>query len=152
MSLVRYEWNLLGPTDSRPVALLPRVEVMEETDRYVLRADLPGVAPQDTEITVEQGVLTLQAQRPAQHPQTTATRFQRRFALPEDADAEQIAARSTHGVLEIGIAKLAKAQPRRITVEAACGMMGVGGRMAHPPCDGPDPGRPGCPPARDSLQ
>ena len=119
MSLVRYEWNLLGPTDSRPVALLPRVEVMEETDRYVLRADLPGVAPQDTEITVEHGVLTLQAQRPAQHPQTTATRFQRRFALPEDADAEQIAARSTHGVLEIGIAKLAKAQPRRITVEAA---------------------------------
>jgi HSP20 family protein len=119
MSLVRYEWNLLGAADTRPVALLPRVEVQEEAGRYVLRADLPGVAPQDTQITVEQGVLTLEAQRPASHPQGTVTRFQRRFALPEDADAEQITARSHHGVLEVGIAKLAKVQPRRITVEAA---------------------------------
>jgi HSP20 family protein len=47
------------------------------------------------------------------------TRFQRRFALPEDADAEQISARSSHGVLEVAIAKLTKVQPRRITVEAA---------------------------------
>ena len=119
MSLVRYEWSLLNPVDARPVALLPRVEVQEEAGRYVLRADLPGVAPQDTQITVEQGVLTLEAQRPAAHPQGTATRFQRRFALPEDADAEQISARSVHGVLEVTIAKLAKVQPRRITVEAA---------------------------------
>ena len=119
MSLVRYEWNLLGPSDSRPLALLPRVEVQEEADRYVLRADLPGVAPQDTQITVEQGVLTLDAQRPAHHPQGTVTRFQRRFALPEDADAERITARSAHGVLEISLGKLAKLQPRRITVEAA---------------------------------
>lgn len=119
MSLVRYEWSLLNPVDARPVALLPRVEVQEEAGRYVLRPDLPGVAPQDTTITVEQGVLTLEAQRPASHPQGTATRFQRRFALPEDADAEQIGARSVHGVLEVSIAKLAKVQPRRITVEAA---------------------------------
>jgi len=119
MSLVRYEWNLLGPTDSRPVASLPRVEVLEETGRYVLRADLPGVAPQDTLIMVEKGVLTLQAQRPAQHPQARATRFQRRFVLSPDADADQITVRSHHGVLEVGIAKLAKVQPRRITVEAA---------------------------------
>jgi len=119
MSLMRYEWSLLNPADARPLALLPRVEAQEEADRYVLRADLPGVAPQDTQITVEQGVLTLEAQRPASHPQGTATRFQRRFALPEDADAEQISARSSHGVLEVAIAKLTKVQPRRITVEAA---------------------------------
>lgn len=119
MSLMRYEWSLLNPTDARPLALLPRVEAQEEADRYVLRADLPGVAPQDTQITVEQGVLTLEAQRPASHPQGTVTRFQRRFALPEDADAEQISARSSHGVLEVAIAKLTKVKPRRITVEAA---------------------------------
>lgn len=118
MSLLRYEWSL--PTaDTRPVALLPRVEAQEEADRYLLRADLPGVAPQDTQITVEQGVLTLEAQRPALHPQGTTTRFRRRFALPEDADAGQISARSAHGVLEVSIAKLARPQPRRITVEAA---------------------------------
>lgn len=122
MSLVRYEWSLLSPdrgADTRPLALLPRVETHEESDRYVLRADLPGVAPQDTQITVEQGVLTLEAQRQPSHPQGTATRFLRRFALPEDADAERIGARSAHGVLEVSIAKLAKVQPRRITVEAA---------------------------------
>lgn len=128
MSLVRYDWSLMNRLhreleqaldQSGPVALIPRVESREETGRYLLRADLPGVAPEQIEITAEQGILTLKAQRNQAPSTDDVVTYQRRFSLPEDADAEQITARSTHGVLEISIAKLAKAQPRRITVEAA---------------------------------
>jgi len=51
--------------------------------------------------------------------QSGAVSYQRRFTLPEDAQAEDITARSHHGVLEISIGKTPKVQPRRITVEAA---------------------------------
>ena len=128
MSLVRYDWNLMNRLhrdfeqalgQSGPVALVPRIESREEAARYVLRADLPGVAPEQIEITADQGVLTLKAARGGTENAAERVTYQRRFALPEDADAEQITARSAHGVLEIAIAKLVKAQPRRITVEAA---------------------------------
>lgn len=128
MSLVRYDWSLMNRLHREleqalgqggPVALIPRVESREEPGRYVLRADLPGVAPEHIEITAEQGILTLKAQRGQAPDADDLVTYQRRFSLPEDANAEQITARSAHGVLEISIAKLAKAQPRRITVEAA---------------------------------
>jgi HSP20 family protein len=45
--------------------------------------------------------------------------YLRRFTLPEDAAPEHISARSSHGVLEISVAKQPKVEPRRITVEAA---------------------------------
>lgn len=120
MTLAQYEWNLLNRLNERnPVALIPRVEVSEQADSYLLRADLPGVLPADIEITTEEGVLTLKAERKSFADAGLAVRLQRRFALPQDADVEQISARSQHGVLEIRIAKLAKLQPRRIQVEAA---------------------------------
>lgn len=128
MSLVRYDWTLMNRLhreleqalgQSGPIALIPRVESREEATRYVLRADLPGVAPEHIDITAEQGILTLKAQRGSADNAAELVTYQRRFSLPEDADAELITARSTHGVLEISIAKLVKAQPRRITVEAA---------------------------------
>lgn len=128
MSLARYDWTLMSLNreleralrhDSGAVALIPRVESREEAGRYVVRADLPGVAPSDIEITTEEGVLSLKALRRTANEETGTVTYQRRFALPDEADAEQITARSAHGVLEIAIGKLAKAQPRRITVEAA---------------------------------
>lgn len=111
MSLVRYDFRL-APTAT--TALLPHVSVQEEADRYVLRADLPGVLPTDIEITSLEGVLTLKAAR--HNPDAS---YLRRFTLPDDAAAEQITARSSHGVLEVSIAKQPKIEPRRINVEAA---------------------------------
>ena len=68
----------------------------------------------DIEITTEDGVLTLKATR--RNPETN---YLRRFTLPEDAASDQITARSSHGVLEIAVAKQPKVEPRRIAVEAA---------------------------------
>ena len=75
MTIVHYEpWRLFNRVFSEGVAApaagnsssvtwLPVVDVLEEADRFVVRADLPGVDPKDVEITAEKGVLTVRGQR-----------------------------------------------------------------------------------------
>ncbi len=106
---------------------IPAVDIREDQDRYVLRADLPGVDPKDIEITMENGVLTIRGERSESNEENRdgyrrveriSGRFFRRFTLPDTADAEKIAANGKHGVLEVTIPKHAKVQPRRISVQA----------------------------------
>ena len=128
MTFVRYSpWTTL-PRPVRDSALVPDVDVREAADQYHISVDLPGVAPADIAVTTEHGVLTIRAERQTAENITaegysrierrTGT-YLRRFTLPDDADAGAIAARSVHGVLEVTIGKQAKAQPRRVEVEAA---------------------------------
>jgi len=105
----------------------PAVDIKEETDRFVILADLPGVDPKDIEITMEKGVLTLKGERSTEKKEEregfkrierARGTFYRRFSLPDTADAEKIDAHSRDGVLEIVLPKHEKVQPRRITVNA----------------------------------
>ena len=106
----------------------PAVDIIEEKERFVLRADLPGVNAEDIDINMEKGVLSLSGER------TTETRdeedgvrrfervsgkFYRRFTLPESADADAITAKSANGILEVVIPKQPQVQARRIEVQAA---------------------------------
>ena len=104
----------------------PAVDIMEEADRFVLHADLPGVNPKDIDITMENGVLSLKGQRVYEDKEETDKyrrvervrgTFLRRFSLPDAVDAEGISAKSHNGVLEVIVPKSQQAQPRRITVE-----------------------------------
>lgn len=115
-----------GPESN--VSWIPAVDVVEESERFVVRADLPGVDPKDVEITAEAGVLTLRGKREAvkreeragyERTERVAGSFVRRFTLPETAQADAITARQVNGVLEVTIPKQPKLQPRRIEVQAA---------------------------------
>jgi HSP20 family protein len=128
MTFVRYSpWTTL-PRPVRDSALVPDVDVREAAEQYHISVDLPGVAPADISVTTEHGVLTIRAERNATEAMTTegysrierrTGTYLRRFTLPDDADAAAITARSAHGVLEVTIGKQARAQPRRVEVEAA---------------------------------
>jgi HSP20 family protein len=107
---------------------VPAVDIVEENDRFLLRADVPGVDRSDIDVSMEDGVLTIAGERHTEKHEDAegvrryervSGRFHRRFALPETADAEGITARSANGILEVSIAKQPVVQPRRITVEAA---------------------------------
>ncbi len=107
---------------------VPAVDVVEESDRFVLRADLPGVDPKDITISMENGSLSLTGERHSEKSQNAnglhrierlSGKFYRRFSLPESADAENITAKSANGILEVAIPKKPLVQSRRITVEAA---------------------------------
>ncbi|MCG8436232.1 MAG: Hsp20/alpha crystallin family protein [Gammaproteobacteria bacterium] len=104
----------------------PAVDVREEDNRYVLRADLPGVDSKDIDITMEDGSLTIRGSRETskeeegegfRRVERVSGSFYRRFTLPDTADAENISAESKNGVLEIVIPKQPKVQPKRINVK-----------------------------------
>lgn len=104
---------------------VPRVDVKEEGDRFVLYADLPGIDPDDIEVSMEKGLLTIKGERRSESSEETERysrverrygSFHRRFALPDSADPEGIQAHGRNGVLEITIPKRPETAPRRIQV------------------------------------
>jgi HSP20 family protein len=119
----------LARTDDNNVAdYVPAVDVVEENDRFVLRADLPGVDPQSISIDMENGALSLAGERHSEKTGNTnglhriersSGKFFRRFGLPESADSDNITAKTANGILEVVIPKKQQVQTRRITVEAA---------------------------------
>ena len=106
----------------------PAVDIVEEKDRYLLRADVPGVKPEHIAVNMENGMLTVSGER---HDESTKEsqgmrrvervtgKFYRRFSLPDTADAKEISAKSADGILEVVIPKQPEVQARRITVESA---------------------------------
>lgn len=109
-------------------AWLPAVDVIEDKDRFLLRADVPGVDRADIDVSLEDGVLTIAGRRRAEdrdegqdvwRAERLTGRFVRRFTLPESIDPTGATARCAEGILELVIPKAPDVQPRRITVEAA---------------------------------
>lgn len=107
---------------------VPAVDILEEKDRFVLRADVPGVNPDAIEISMEKGILTVAGERREEanvefdglkRIERVSGRFRRRFTLPEVADADNITAKTANGILEVTIPKQPEVQPRRIAVQAA---------------------------------
>ena len=105
---------------------MPLVDIEESDERFVIRADLPGVAPDAIEISMVDGVLTLRGERSAEEgvPPTALRRaerprgsFYRRFSLPDGVDAGAISARAEHGVLTVTIPRRGATNPRRIVVD-----------------------------------
>ena len=103
----------------------PLVDIREEPERFVLYADIPGVDPQDIEVQMDRGLLTIKGQRQAEGGGDNARfsrierlhgAFHRRFALPDSADPEGIQAHGRNGVLEVVIPKRPESKPRRIKV------------------------------------
>lgn len=105
---------------------VPPVDIKEETERFVIHADIPGVDPADIDVHMEKGILSISGTRETHKEEeregfkrTERARgsFLRRFSLPDTADAEKISAKCKNGVLEVVIPKHAQLQPRKIAVE-----------------------------------
>ncbi|HHH38442.1 MAG TPA: Hsp20/alpha crystallin family protein [Sedimenticola sp.] len=106
---------------------IPAVDIKEEDDKYVLHADIPGVKPEEIEVSMDNGVLTIRGERKQESEEEKENYkriervhgiFYRRFSLPDDADAEKITAKGENGVLEVTIPKMESQQPRKIEVQS----------------------------------
>jgi HSP20 family protein len=106
---------------------VPRVDIKEEAERFVILADLPGIDPEHVEVLMDKGILSIKGERSSEAVEQSERfsrierrygSFHRRFALPDTADAEGITASGHNGVLEIVIPKRPQATPRRIQVGA----------------------------------
>jgi HSP20 family protein len=122
-SLIRWEPAAFGASATR--RFVPALDVLEHEDRYVLRADLPGVDESDIDLSLDKNVLTLSGTREHRSEERTdgyvrverATgAFRRSLTLPEGVDGEQIAATFDKGVLEVSIPKPAARRPRKLAI------------------------------------
>lgn len=126
----RYARDLSQARGSRGDAVAawrPASSIVENQDEYVVSADLPAVKREDVSVTVENHILTIKGERRVEKTAEKETEhrresyygvFERRFSLPEDANAEGISAESKDGVLTVRIPKEKPSQPevRSITV------------------------------------
>jgi HSP20 family protein len=103
-----------------------RVEDYVQEGNYVLRAELPGLDPaKDVEVSVEDGTLTIHAERREEHEEPHHSEFRygsfsRSVTLPRGADTEHITAGYDKGILQVSVpVPEAKAGGRRIEISHA---------------------------------
>lgn len=102
----------------------PAVDVAEETDKIVVKVEVPGMNENDLKVSFEDGLLTVSGERQFERKddrnyhriERTYGSFVRKFTLPRSVDAQKIGANYVNGVLEIEIPKLEEAKPRQIQI------------------------------------
>ncbi len=108
----------------------PRVDVSETDKEIVVSAELPGIEPEDINITLEHNMLTLSGEKRAEKEEKDKRyyrlersygSFQRSIPLPEGIDEDKIDASFKHGVLTITLPKTAEAQQKRKQIEVKTG-------------------------------
>jgi HSP20 family molecular chaperone IbpA len=103
----------------------PPVDIYETAEGLVLLADLPGVAPQDLEVRLEDNVLTINGKAKPVRTDAPIYReyelfpFFRQFELSEQIDQAKVSADLKHGVLTLHLPKTEKAKPRQIAVQVS---------------------------------
>lgn len=110
---------------------VPALDVSERNDAYLVTIELPGVDPQNVDISFEQNVLSVSGAKATAlstandadvrvyaNERASGT-FERSIRLPEFVDGDNISAQSSNGLLEITIPKAQVAQPRKIEVKVA---------------------------------
>jgi HSP20 family protein len=105
---------------------IPAMDLVEEGDHYVLRADLPGLNEDDVKIELEDNVLTIAGERKAEHEERkegfyrierSSGMFSRSLTLPEGVNADAVRAAFDKGVLEVRIPKPEQRKPRKVAIQ-----------------------------------
>ena len=106
---------------------MPPVDIIEEKDRILLTAELPGFLPEQVEVQMEGGVLTLKGERKFEgenegrnyhRVERSYGQFVRSFTLPNNVNREAIQATFHDGLLSIELPKREEAKPRQIKISA----------------------------------
>ena len=106
-------------------AWAPALDISERKDAYLVTVELSGVEADDLEITLEDGLLTIQGERHFAHDSSEQQfhrverrygAFRRSITLPAQVQAEQIEASFDNGVLQIVVPKMEEATPKRIQI------------------------------------
>jgi HSP20 family protein len=106
-------------------AWAPALDISERKDAYLVTVELPGVDADDLQITLEDGLLTIQGERHFAHDSSEQQfhrverrygAFRRSITLPAHVMAEQIEATVDNGVLQILVPKMEEATPKHIQV------------------------------------
>src|SRR5438270_3157629 len=104
----------------------PLVDIVEDDNEYLIKAELPEVKKEDVKVTVQNDVLTITGERTYEKEEKGRKyhrveraygSFARSFTLPEDAAGDKVAAEFKDGVLKVHLPKSEKAKPKSIEVK-----------------------------------
>lgn len=104
----------------------PKIDIIEEKDHFLVKADIPGMKKEDFEVKVEGKLLTLKGERKEEKEtkeknyyasERTYGAFARMMELPTEVKADQIKATYKDGVLEIDLPKTESAKTKQVKVE-----------------------------------
>jgi HSP20 family protein len=121
-----FEKSYFGPR-TRSADFAPAVDVHEDPERLVLRAELPGIKREDIDVSIDANVLTLKGERKLEKEEQghryhrierSYGTFVRQFQLPSNVDSAKIDAQLTDGVLTIALDKKQELKPRKIDVKS----------------------------------
>ena len=117
-------------SDAGSAVWAPAVDISERKDAYLVMVELPGVKADEVEITVEDGLLTIQGKRPFAHDsaeekmhrtERSYGAFRRSITLPSHVEPAKIEATAQDGVLQIMVPKAPEVQAKRIQVRSGQG-------------------------------
>ena len=122
--------GLLSPRRvSRSVegALVPAIDVSENDSEYKIRAEIPGVKKEDLHVSVQDGVLTINAESKYEDEEKKEGRvirqerrygkFVRSMRLGKDVDSSKVKAEYKDGVLELSLPKVEEVKPKKISID-----------------------------------
>lgn len=104
--------------------VFPALKVIEENDKILVLAELPGIRPEDIEISLEGATLTLRGERKREElgnvsyhrRERVAGKFQRALTLPVEVNPDAVEATCEHGVLKLILPKAEHVKPKKIPV------------------------------------
>ncbi len=104
---------------------MPALDVYEDKENFVLKAEMPGMRKEDIDISLHEGVVTISGERKEENKKEESDvyrserffgRFQRSFALPTSVNAEKVAANYKDGILTVTLPKTEEAKPKQIPI------------------------------------
>lgn len=104
----------------------PVVDISEDANEYLIKAELPGLKREEVKVTVEDGVLSISGERKVEKEEKNKKfhrveraygSFVRSFSLPDGSDSTKVNAEFKDGVLNVRLAKSPKAQPKAIEIK-----------------------------------
>ena len=111
--------------DGRQRTFAPAIDVVHENGNLVLRADVPGIKPEEVKIEVEEGILTVSGEHKEKKEEKDKHylrrerrygSFSRSMALPPGVEAKQIKAKTHDGVVEVTIPMPKEEQKEKVTI------------------------------------
>ncbi len=105
----------------------PSVDIDEDANQYLIKADLPGVDKENIDVKLENGMLSIRGDKHTESETDKGGKHHRRerfhgtfarsFTLPDSIDADKVDAAYKDGVLTLAIPKVEKARPKSIDIK-----------------------------------
>jgi HSP20 family protein len=126
-----FEGSLLNPFGAgrrgeEGITWMPPVDIYEDDNEYIIKAELPDMEEKDVELKIEDNILTIQGKKKLEHEvkkegyrlvESSCGAFSRSFSLPSNVDGEKASAKFEKGVLKVSLPKRPEAKAKHITIK-----------------------------------